>query len=198
VKEGGDPGLVAYWKLDETQGITAHDGEGKNDATVIGAPLWRPGGGKVDGALELSGMASFVTAKAVRNPSAGPLSVFAWVKGGAPGQVILSQAGGANWLMAGTGTGALASELKESGPSAKPLVSATIITDGTWHHVGFTWDSANRVLYVDDVEVARDTQAALAGSTGNLTIGAGSTLAPASFWKGLIDDVRIYDRAVKP
>ncbi len=38
----------------------------------------------------------------------------------------------------------------------------------------------------------------LAGSTGSLFIGAGSTMSPASFWKGLIDDVRIYDRAVTP
>jgi hypothetical protein len=29
-------------------------------------------------------------------------------------------------------------------------------------------------------------------------IGAGSTLAPGTFWSGLIDDVRLYNRAVKP
>jgi len=38
----------------------------------------------------------------------------------------------------------------------------------------------------------------LAASTGGLYIGAGSGLGPGSFWKGLIDEVRIYDRAVKP
>jgi len=27
---------------------------------------------------------------------------------------------------------------------------------------------------------------------------AGDPLAPDTFWKGLIDDVRIYDRAVRP
>jgi len=48
------------------------------------------------------------------------------------------------------------------------------------------------------VEVAKDTQSGLTGSTSGLYIGAGSTMAPASFWKGLIDDVRIYNRAVKP
>jgi hypothetical protein len=31
-----------------------------------------------------------------------------------------------------------------------------------------------------------------------LYFGAGSTLAPSTFWSGLIDDVRIYDRAVTP
>jgi hypothetical protein len=29
-------------------------------------------------------------------------------------------------------------------------------------------------------------------------IGAGKTLDAAEFWSGLIDDVRIYDREVKP
>jgi hypothetical protein len=33
---------------------------------------------------------------------------------------------------------------------------------------------------------------------GDLNIRAASTLAPAAFWSGLIDDVRVYDRAVKP
>jgi hypothetical protein len=33
---------------------------------------------------------------------------------------------------------------------------------------------------------------------GTLTIGAAEELAPARFFSGLIDDVRIYNRAVKP
>jgi hypothetical protein len=35
-------------------------------------------------------------------------------------------------------------------------------------------------------------------SDGGLCLGAGKTLDAASFWSGLIDDVRIYDRAVTP
>ncbi|MFC1762599.1 LamG-like jellyroll fold domain-containing protein [Planctomycetota bacterium] len=33
---------------------------------------------------------------------------------------------------------------------------------------------------------------------GDLQIGAGNTLDPGTFWSGLIDDVRIYDRVVTP
>jgi subtilisin family serine protease len=192
-------GLIAHWKLDETEGVIAYDGAGEHhDATVIGTPLWWPEGGKVGGALEMSGVANFATTKVVRNPSEGPLSVFAWVKGGAPGQVVLSQTGAANWLMAATGNGTLKTDLKSADRLAKSLTSTAVITDGAWHRVGLSWDGTNRILYVDDVEVARDTQASLAGSTGSLSIGAGSTMSPASFWKGLIDDIRLYDRAVKP
>ncbi len=54
------------------------------------------------------------------------------------------------------------------------------------------------ILYADDVEVARDTQIGLASSEGGLYLGAGSTLDAASFFSGLIDDVRVYDRAITP
>ena len=191
--------LIAHWKLDETEGTIVHDSAGEHhDATIMGAPLWQPEGGMVGGALQLSGVPNFATAKVVRNPSEGPLSVFAWVKGGGPGQVVISQQGGANWLMANAADGALKTELKSPGGQSSTLTSGSVITDGNWHRIGFTWDGSNRVLYVDDIEVARDTQADLAGSTKDLSIGTGSSLAPATFWNGLIDDVRIYDRAVKP
>jgi hypothetical protein len=192
-------GLIAHWKLDETAGTVAFDSAGEHrDATVMGTPLWRADGGKVGGALELSGVPNFATAKFARDPSQGPLSVFVWVKGGAPGQVILSQAGGANWLMAATGDGTLKTDLKSADRLAKSLTSTAVITDGDWHRVGLSWDGSNRILYVDGMEVARDTQASLTGSTGNMVIGAGSIMTPASFWKGLIDDIRLYDRAIKP
>jgi hypothetical protein len=61
-----------------------------------------------------------------------------------------------------------------------------------------TWDGSNRILYVDDIEVAKDTQAQFSGSAKDLYIGVGKNLEPGSFFSGLIDDVRIYDRAVKP
>ena len=34
--------------------------------------------------------------------------------------------------------------------------------------------------------------------TGGLNIGCGSDMAPGTFFTGLIDDVRIYNRAVRP
>jgi hypothetical protein len=53
----------------------------------------------------------------------------------------------------------------------------------------------------DGVEVVKDTQpqGGLVPSAGGLHLGAeGTALVPFMFWSGLIDDVRIYDRAVKP
>jgi hypothetical protein len=79
-----------------------------------------------------------------------------------------------------------------------PLLSQTVITDGDWHRVGFVWDGSNRILYADGAEVATDTQIGLATSDGGLYIGAGKNLEPASFFSGLIDDVRIYNEALSP
>jgi len=191
-------GLIAHWKLDETEGIIAHDIAGKNDATVVGTAVWRPEDGRLGGALELSGVGSFLTTKSVLNPSEGPFSVFAWVKGGGPGQVILSQEKGANWLMASSSDRALMTDLKSAGRQGKSLTSTAVITDDAWHRVGLVWDGTSRILYVDGVEVAKEAGPSLPSTTGGLYIGAGNKVGAGTFWKGLIDDVRIYDRAVKP
>jgi len=189
------PELYSVWKLDETAGTIAHDSINNKDGNLNGNPIWQPDGGKINGALQLDGTDDYVSTPFVLDPNKGPFSVFAGVKGGASGQVILSQAGGANWLLADPATGALMTELKPA-ILGKSLSCQRVITDGDWHWVGVTKDVGNRILYVDGVEVARDTQDAVAPSDGGLHIGAGKNLETGTFWSGLIDDVRIYNRAL--
>ena len=195
------PGAVAYWKLDETEGDIAYDSVGVYYGILNGVPTWQPTSGMIDGALELDGIDDYVSTEFVLNPADGPFSVFAWIKGGAPGQVVISQTelGGANWLLADSSEGNLMTELKGHSRFAAALLSQTVITDGDWHRVGFVRDGSDRILYVDDIEVARDTAATnLESASGGLYIGAGSDLEPGTLWSGLIDDVRIYNRAVRP
>ncbi len=189
--------LVAYWKLDEAEGTIAYDSVGTNDGTLMGVPAWQPDGGQVDGALEFDGM-TFVVVGPVLSPSDGPLSVFAWVQGGAPGQVIVSQGGGADWLMADTAHGALMTGLSSSQSRSPKLISESVVIDGNWHRVALVCDGSTRALYVDAILVAEDTQKEFASSEGGLHIGCGSDQSPDSFFSGLIDDVRIYNRAVRP
>ncbi|TKJ33298.1 MAG: hypothetical protein CEE38_20840 [Planctomycetes bacterium B3_Pla] len=196
-KEVDDSTLAAHWALDETEGEIAYDSAGLNDAFVIGGALWQPSGGQVDGALEFDGVDDSVIAGPVLNPANAPLSVFAWIKGGAPGQAVISQQGGANWLMLDA-EGKLMTELTSPGRSAVPLLSETAITDGHWHRIGFVWDGLLRTLYVDGIAVAEDTQDSLESSSNGLYIGCGKTMQSGTFFYGLIDDVRIYSRAVKP
>ena len=191
-EELDDPTLMAHWALDEAAGMVAHDSAGVNDGLIIGLATWQPDGGKINGALEFTG-ADFVTADSPLSPDDGCFSILAWVKGGAPGQVVLSQSG-VDWLMADSVDGTLMIQCGSSGP----LCSEASITDGTWHRIAFTSDGSHRILYVDDQEVARDVEPAPQGTAGRLLIGTGKTFSPGTYWTGLIDDVRIYSRAVKP
>jgi L-ascorbate metabolism protein UlaG (beta-lactamase superfamily) len=197
--------LFAYWKMDETEGNIADDSAGDFDGTLHGGPAWLPADGKVAGALQLDGVDDYVSTPFVSNPANGTFSVFAWVRGGAPGQVIISQADGAGagevWLGADAPAGGLMSGLvpPPAGRTATPaLKSDFVITDGQWHHVGFVWDGSRRHLYADGVEVAEDTAAVAPpkSSDGGLYFGAGGTLDAGTFWLGLLDDIRIYNQAL--
>jgi len=75
-------------------------------------------------------------------------------------------------------------DLTNSGRSSVgPILSQANITDGEWH----------RIAAKDGAPLS-----VLEGSGGGLYFGVGSTLAPGTFFSGLIDDVRIYNRVVAP
>ena len=78
------------------------------------------------------------------------------------------------------------------------MISEAVITDGEWHHVGLVISAYQvRELYADGVRVAFDTQPVeLPSSDGSMYIGADKTLDAATFFSGLIDDVRIYNIAL--
>jgi Tol biopolymer transport system component len=196
-EEVNDPTLVAHWALDETEGMFAADSAGDNDAVVLGGIEWQPAGGQIDGALKLDGVSGYALVGEVLNPADGPFSIIARIKGGAPGQFVISQQNAANWL-ATDFEGNLMTELKSSDPLAEPLLSETIITDGQWHRIGLVWDGSNRTLCVDGTAVAEDTQPNLEGSKMGLFIGTGKAMEPGTYFSGLIDDIRIYNRAVNP
>jgi len=196
-----DPLLLSHWSFDETEGTIAYDSAGISDAYLMGEPVWQTDTGKVGGALMFDGVNDYAFAPVALSPADGPFSIFAWIKGGAPGQVIFSQSNGANWLGADSGFGYLMTELMPSAIGRfipQPLETESVITDGQWHRIGFVWDGANRALYVDDILVAEDTQEGLAHSSGVLNIGCGSNPSAETYFSGMIDDVRIYSRVVSP
>jgi hypothetical protein len=202
-----DSRLIAHWKLDETEGTIAHDSIGENDGTVHGEPVWQRAGGQIDGALQFDGIDDYVHADSPLEPMDLSLSVFAWVKGGAPGQVIISEPDrrvgrfierGSTWLGTDSSDGKLITTLMDA--TFGPLESEAVITDGQWHHVGlvYDFDGFHRRLYVDGAEVAKDTGVVAAPlPDGDLYFGAaGKDLDVGSFFSGLIDEVRAYNRAL--
>jgi hypothetical protein len=193
-----DPTLLAHWALDEAEGNIAYDSAGPNDAHVIGGALWQPDGGRVGGAIQLDGVDDSIVASSPLNPADGPFSVLAWVKGGAPSQAIVSEPGGSNWLSLDLLTGSLMTELTSFGRGGSFLLSETVIDDGSWHRIGLVWDGLRRTLFVDGVAVAEDTQNGLTSPATGFYVGCGKNMQPGTFFSGLIDDVRIYNRAVEP
>ncbi|MFC1605097.1 kelch repeat-containing protein [Planctomycetota bacterium] len=190
---------LAQWKLDEKSGDIAYDSVSGFDAMVHGEPIWQPVEGKIIGALELDGVDDYISTPFILDPSNGSFSVFAWIMGGLPGQVVISQTGDFGGTLIGIDPleGKLMTGFSEMYFGA--LVSETVVTDGQWHHVGFVYDldSLHRRLYVDGAQVAEDTTV-VSGmpSDGGPYIGVSKDLDAASFFSGMIDDVRIYDVAL--
>jgi len=192
-----DPTLIAHWALDETEGFTAHDTVNGSDDFVMGNALWQPNEGKVNGAIELDGVDDCVIGSVGPNPAEGPLSIIAWIKGGAPGQTIIAQPAVAD-LLAVDSEGNLMTGLNGLGQSSAPLSSQTSVSDGQWHRIGLVWDGARRALFVDGAKVAEDTEDGQGVTGTGVYIGVGKNYMTGTFFSGLIDDVRIYNRAVSP
>ncbi|MHC4741712.1 MAG: sialate O-acetylesterase [Planctomycetota bacterium] len=192
-----------HWRLDEAEGDVAADGAGDKDGLLHGDPNWLTAGGSVGGALELDGIDDYVSTDYILDPVEGPFSIYAWVKGGGPGQVVISQANGTgigwSWLCADS-AGKLMTDLRPKAGRLffPPLVSDFAIPDDAWCRIGLVWDGTQRYLYADGTQIAKDSepQPQLSNATGGLYFGASNTLAPETHWLGLIDDIRIYETVV--
>jgi len=190
-------GRIAHWTLDETEGDIAYDSVGSDHANVHGEAVWQPDAGVLAGALEFDGEDDYVAPMTSLNPQGNPFRILTWVRGGAPGQVIASQTPdeftpGGTYLKADPSDGTLVTELLLAN---MPLDSGIVVTDSEWHEVGIEWDGQRRHLLVNGEEVAVD-EVPLPGLpvTGYLNIGTGPNNEPGSFWSGLLDDVRVYEK----
>ena len=197
-----DAPLIAYWKLDETEGDIAYDDIGSINGILYGGPLWQPEGGKLAGALEFDGIDDFAMTDFILDPSDGPFSIYAWIKTDTEGGVIVSQANSSgthrNWLSTNSTDGALMTELKTAG-RGKSLTSEFSVTDSQWHHIGFVWDGSRRCLYADGSEIAKDGSPItnLEPSDGDLYFGSAAN-GTDGFFTGLLDDIRIFGGAIQP
>jgi len=72
------------------------------------------------------------------------------------------------------------------------MFGTTDITDGTWHHVSYTYDGATVRIYVDGVEENTAAVVLDTGLAGETDINIGSQLGGSAFI-GALDDVRVYE-----
>ena len=92
--------------------------------------------------------------------------------------------------------------ITENGAGTTPVkryYGTTDVSDGTWHHVAFTWDNGTLKLFVDGSEetttkVLDHAMTTIHNSNGPITVGCTwVNNAPANFGSGGKADVRIYN-----
>lgn len=197
---GLDMDADAYWPMEEVSGSTTTDYSGNNNTLELINGVSVQTAGPTGSALAFDGVDDFCQSGFVLDPADGPLSVFAWIKGGDDREVILTQTNGTGvgreWLQIDSAGGYLVTRLTDG---STVLKSQTSVTDGDWHHVGVVWDGQRRHLYVDGIKVTYDETPLsenLQFSDGDLYIGTGKSLAADTCWSGMIDEVRIYPVAL--
>ena len=84
-----------------------------------------------------------------------------------------------------------------TGGAAKLVDGPSRLPVNQWSHLATTYNGSTLTLYVNGTAVASQAVTGnILASTGVLRIG-GNNIA-AEWFKGRIDDVRIYNRALKP
>ncbi len=185
-------GLLAEWNFDEGQGDVAHDSSGQgHDAKVHGATWVK----QADGfALSLDGPGDRVDFSASRPLGiTGPVSLEAWIKPMAKGR------GEAGLLGESMATYLLTHYSDQiywyigHGPPTNYLNGTP--KPGQWNHVAATFDGQTMSLWING-RLAASRESAVRGyeTNGRLLSGPARTDLPQ--FKGMLDNVRVYNRAL--
>jgi len=209
--------LISHWKMDDGSGTTARDSAGVNDGTLKGDATWAEGW--TVGAVLLDGDDDYVDCgqgTAFNSVCRDVITLAAWVK--------VNDTDGPEWsgiIIRGYGDQfgnvdpydtfamyyhgpSLRMGFKTNSTSpewvAAPNNSATTLFDGEWHHTASVYDGAEKVIYLDSEEIMRDPATGRIGigeGDGRILLGGGRDIDPMVLeLGGLIDDARIYNRAL--
>jgi len=194
--------IVAHWKLDETSGDTAKDSVGTNDGALQSNPQWLPYSGRMDGALLFDGNDGYVDCG--NSPDfdiTDEITVSAWVTINSINtgfQTIIAKGDSAWRLSLDRRNRNRRFHFSVTGRPWNAVNGYIKVEKFEWHHVCGTYDGVNMRLYVDGEE---DPNSPVADSNGvatngyNVYIGANEE-KPGRHWDGMIDDVRLYNRAL--
>jgi hypothetical protein len=203
-------GLVLHYTFDTNNGTVVYDQSGYGNNATVNSATWVTNG-LSGGAYQFDGINDFLLAADSPSLRVQQMTVAAWVKPASPltfsgeRRIILSKemsgaAGGyiIEYDRPAT-TNQLGFSIMSGGQPASgyhgifaPVSSST----DQWCHVAGSFDGTNRVVYVNGeamctiaapLTIYHNTQGLYVGSQAP---GAGG------FWIGLIDDVRVYNRAL--
>jgi len=127
------------------------------------------------------------------------ITVAAWVKVDAFNksfQAVITK-GDETWkLTRSSQTNSMAFSCNLSGVGAMSANGAVNVNDGQWHHVAGVYDGSKVDLYVDSaLDISVSASGSINTNTAAVMVGQ-NAVWPGRWWLGLVDDVRIYDRAL--
>ena len=195
-----DPNLAGWWRFDETAGTTAADfGRHKRDGTLKGELSFDKNSspGKVGGALAFGGQDARVEVKDYKGiAGTRARTVAAWIKtDSARGEIV-------SWGAEDFGQMFILGHIRGRigvTPRGGYLYMNAETNDDKWHHVAVVVQQAELPNLHDDVTLYLDGEPAEIHDIGLLDLwpiqtGRDLDLRIGRGFKGLVDDLRIYDR----
>jgi uncharacterized repeat protein (TIGR01451 family) len=202
--------MVAYWRLDETSGITYDDFYDGHDGTC-GGQCPTPATGYVNGGQEFNGSNTEINVPVDEAFDWGPTDSFSiefWMQTDsastcAGNEVIVGRDDSSTQLHWWTGCwdgGQPAFYLVDVSGTTAWVTGTTDLADGSWHHVVAVRDAnANEIrIYVDGFE-ENSTIATYAYGFGSATAALNIgwiDLAHGFYFNGIVDEVAVYNKAL--
>ena len=188
-----DPDLIGWWKFDNVSGNTVLDWSGYgNDGTLGGDPQLVEGA--IDFGLDLDGDDYVSVDGAADDLTSKNFTLSAWVRTTqfGEGNVFASNTGGSHVLLFGVDNGNI---YVDDGPSSDwpPTVN-----DDQWHMITLVQSGSTIRLYTDGVQVASISTSIDVTTETRWSIGQEWDSSPSDFYLGMVDDARIYNRALTP
>ncbi len=205
---GGTLGLAARWNFDEGIGTIAGDTAGGNTGTLIGSPVWDaankpPLHGNL-ASLRFTG-SNYVSVPDDASLDVDQVTLSAWVW--IDGSNTAAQANIVRKGPTGSGSSRVYLLTVKYGGGVRGYVvlddlrvadadGGTVLSKETWHHIAMTYDGSQVRVYIDGSLDHSSGLAAGAIADNDLNVFIGGM--PGSGWnfKGNIDEVRIYNRAL--
>jgi hypothetical protein len=199
-------GLVAHWKLDETSGTIAADSSGNGHDGILGGGLSFDNDsipGPSGNALHFDGRNDYINVPTISAPT-GAITVALWFR---PDSDLDASSGRMELLhwanpiqrphltFSFLGNGKMALSVSVNGEAYNDTQTTSDSWMGlTWYHIAITFDGVDFKVYLEGQLDGTATHTGTLDPTSNLYIGRHRD--PAHSWDGVMDDVRIYDRAL--
>jgi hypothetical protein len=193
-------GLVAAYAFDETTGSSAGDASGTGNLGTI-ANATRTTAGKYGGALSFNGTNSWVTVPDANSLDlTNAMTLEAWVRPSALDgyrTALLKETTGnlVYGMYAASAFGGSSVMRPSAWINVTGLGPTVALPVNGWSHIATTYDRTTWRFYVNGTQVASKAMTtAIPVSAGPLRIGGNSIWS--EWFAGLIDDVRVYNRAL--